>query len=587
MSTSIASIKAFSQYEFSSVVEAPIESNLNNLEETIKCLKKGAHSFAALSIDERIKLIDSMQKGYLSVAKRSVQAGCTAKGIEIGTPTEGEEWATGSLCVIRHLRLLKESLKQIQETGNTQVKKINRLANNQLSLPVFPGNIIDGLLFKDVRVDVHMQKGLTEKDLETSRAAFYKNPNHEGKLVFVLGAGNIAAIPSMDVLTKMFNEGKVCILKMNPVNAYLGSFIEEAFKEVIGKNYLAVVYGGVEVGQFLVNHEDIDEIHITGSDKTHDAIIWGAPGPERVERMAKNNPACIKHISSELGNISPVIIYPGEYTHKQLAFQAEDLAASFSCNSAFLCCVPVSVITWKAWKQRDKFLELLEEKLSQLESRKAYYPGAKERWHSITASRDNIKNFGDLNKDSTPWSLITGLSDDDQGESIYHEEPFCSVLAETTIEADNGPSFLRQAVNFANNRLWGTLTASLIVDPKSQKNHEISNSIEEAISNLHYGTVTVNASFSSMSFVFASPPWGAYPGSSLNDIQSGRGWVHNTKMLEGIEKTVARFPITSFPKPVYFPSHRTAHKMAPKLVELEMEQSWSWVPAIVFNAMMG
>jgi len=217
MVTSIASNKTFSQYEFSSVVEAPIETNLNKLEETIKRLKKGALSFAALPIDERIKLIDSMQKGYLSVSKRSVQAGCTAKGIEIGTPTEGEEWATGPLCVIRHLRLLRESLKQIQETGNTQVKKINRLPNNQLSVLVFPDSVIDGLLFKDITVNVHMQQSLTEKDLEANRAAFYKNPNHDGKLVFILGAGNIASIPPMDVLTKMFNEGKVCILKMNPV----------------------------------------------------------------------------------------------------------------------------------------------------------------------------------------------------------------------------------------------------------------------------------------------------------------------------------------------------------------------------------
>ena len=192
-----------------------------------------------------------------------------------------------------------------------------------------------------------------------------------------------------------------------------------------------------------------------------------------------------------------------------------------------------------------------------------------------------------MKNNSTPWSLITGLSEDDQDESIFREEPFCSVLTETTINADNGPSFLSQAVNFANNRLWGSLTASLIVDPESQKNHAIANAIEEAISNLHYGTVTINASFASMSFVFSSPPWGAFPGSSLNDIQSGRGWVHNTKMLEGIEKTVARFPITSLPKPVYFPSHKTAHKMAPKLVALEMEQNWSGVPAVVLNAMMG
>ena len=57
----------------------------------------------------------------------------------------------------------------------------------------------------------------------------------------------------MDVLSKMFNEGKTCILKMNPVNAYLGYFIEEAFKEAIEKNYLAVVYGKVEQAKLLLN----------------------------------------------------------------------------------------------------------------------------------------------------------------------------------------------------------------------------------------------------------------------------------------------------------------------------------------------
>jgi hypothetical protein len=35
----------------------------------------------------------------------------------------------------------------------------------------------------------------------------------------VLSAGNIAAIGMMDVITKMFNEGNACLLKMNPVNA--------------------------------------------------------------------------------------------------------------------------------------------------------------------------------------------------------------------------------------------------------------------------------------------------------------------------------------------------------------------------------
>ena len=98
---------------------------------------------------------------------------------------------------------------------------------------LFPGNAIDGMLFKNITADVHMQAGVTEESLRRDRARFYRQPDHDGRVVLVLGAENIAAIAPMDVITKMFNEGKVVVLKMNPVNAYLGPYIEEAFAEAI------------------------------------------------------------------------------------------------------------------------------------------------------------------------------------------------------------------------------------------------------------------------------------------------------------------------------------------------------------------
>ena len=72
--------------------------------------------------------------------------------------------------------------------------------------------------------------------------------------------------------------------------------------------YLAVCYGGADVGAYLVEHPLIDEIHITGSDKTHDMMVWGPPGPEREERKRKKEPKLKKEITSELGNVSPVIV---------------------------------------------------------------------------------------------------------------------------------------------------------------------------------------------------------------------------------------------------------------------------------------
>src|SRR4029450_11098307 len=106
---------------------------------------------------------------------------------------------------------------------------------------------------------------------------------------------------------------------------------------------------------------------------------------------------------------------------------------------------------------------------------------------------------------------------------------------------------------FANNRLWGTLCAGLVVHPASTRDPRIANAVERAIGGLRYGPVSVNA-WSGLPFSFGTPPWGGHPSSRLEDIQSGQGWVHNTPMLEGIEKAVFRHPLVAFPKPTYFAS---------------------------------
>ena len=236
-------------------------------------------------------------------------------------------------------------------------------------------------------------------------------------------------------------------------------------------------------------------------------------------------------------------------------------------------------------QQRDTFLAHIDKSLAAVPARKAYYPGAAERWQACTEGRSNMSTHGKAESDKVPWAFIKGL-DPHSNETIYNNEPFCSVLTETTINTSDTIEFLERAVEFVNKRLWGTLTANMIVHPQSMKDPKIAEAVERAITRLHYGTVTING-FNGMSFAFATPPWGGYPGSALTDIQSGQGWVHNTSMLEGIEKAVIRFPLVSFPKPVWHPSHKTGHKLVPKVIELERHGSWSKVPGVVFTAMCG
>ena len=53
----------------------------------------------------------------------------------------------------------------------------------------------------------------------------------------------------------------------------LGPIIEAALKPLVDAGFLEMAYGGIEVGKHLTDHELVTSIHITGSDRAHDAII--------------------------------------------------------------------------------------------------------------------------------------------------------------------------------------------------------------------------------------------------------------------------------------------------------------------------
>ena len=170
---------------------------------------------------------------------------------------------------------------------------------------VFPFNGYDRLFFMGITGEVWMEPGVTRDGLAATQAVVYRDKGHAGQVALVLGAGNVASIGPMDVLYKLFVEDQVVVLKMNPVNEYLGPLIEEGFRALVEPGYLRVVYGGAAAeGAYLCQHPLVEEIHITGSDKTFDAIVFGT-GPEGAARKASGQPLLTKPISGELGNVEP------------------------------------------------------------------------------------------------------------------------------------------------------------------------------------------------------------------------------------------------------------------------------------------
>jgi aldehyde dehydrogenase (NAD(P)+) len=373
---------------------------------------------------------------------------------------------------------------------------------------------------------------------------------------------------------------------MNPVNEYLGPYVERAFKGFIEAGYFAIVYGGPEVGSFLAHHAGVDGVHVTGSEKTHDAIVWGPSGPEREDRKRRNDPVLKKPISSELGNISPVIFVPGPYTDDELSNAAENIAgmithnASFNCNAAKLLVVP------KGWAGRDRLVDKIAAVLSRVPTRKAYYPGAFERYETLTRGRTNVRRLGEGTEQALPWTLVLGLDSSDTGEKNFANEPFCCMLSEVAVGSDDPIEFTRAAVDFVNDRVWGTLVASFFVHPTLEADSRGREAIEDGIRDLRYGTVAVNT-WPALGYALCATPWGGHPSSTLANIQSGTGWVNNTVMLEGIEKCVVRAPLLAKPKPIHFPTHKTLDVMGRRLVAFESTASWLRMPALGIAAFGG
>ncbi|HMJ12871.1 MAG TPA: aldehyde dehydrogenase family protein [Polyangiaceae bacterium] len=547
-------------------------------------MRDNAQRFARTPIAQKIAWLREIAARSVEVAEEQVAAGCRAKGIPQDSPVAGEEWLGGPAVTLRNLRLLRESLAQIAERGTPTVDSSAIIERpGGLAVRAIPHDGFDKALFAPFSCDTWIGSSVERARIADSQASFYKLSDPTGGVSLVLGAGNVASIPPMDVLYKMFVEGNVCILKMNPVNEYLGPFIERAFAPLIQGGYLAVVYGGAEVGSFLSHHEYVDDIHITGSDITHDIIVWGPPGPEREDRKRRKDPLLKKRITSELGNVSPVMIVPGPYSDSEIQFMAQNVAgmvannASFNCNAAKLLVLP------KGWSGRAQFLRDIGEALSRVPPRKAYYPGAQDRYQSLTAGKAEVRKFGHVKDGDLPWTLVTGLDSDDSAERNFYTEPFCSILSETQVGSDDPAEFLATATAFANDRVWGTLNATLFVHPRTEGDPKLQPALDRAIAELRYGSIGINH-WPALVYGFGAPPWGGHPSATLENIQSGLGWVHNTLMLEDIEKSVLRGPLKVFPKPAWFPGHKTLHRLGRALMHFELEPSWKKIPALALMA---
>lgn len=554
-------------------------TSLERCDELLTRLASKKEEWVGVPISERIALLKQTIVCSVAEAEGWVRTACQAKGVDYDSPRSGEEWLGGPMTFVRNLRLLVETL---EHNGAPPPPRTWKRPSGQEVAQAFPANTIDKLFFQGVTGEVWMEPGkpISQGRIYREKAAGKK---HDGKVALVLGAGNVASIGPMDALYKLFAEDEVVLLKTNPVNAYLGPFIERSFKPFMDRGFFAVVHGGAEVGAHLTNHALVDTIHITGSDATHDAIVWGPDRELAKQRKAAGTPVNTKPITSELGCVTPVLIVPGPWTAADIKFQARHVAAMVTNNASFNCNAAKVLVTAAGWDLRDRFVDAVHEQLAKVAPRKAYYPGARARYEAFLSNYPQSKPLGEQAPDVVPWTVIPNVPAKGT-EYALSNEAFCGVLADVALDAKDGGEFLEKATRFANDDCWGSLSMMMIIHPETQK--QFAAQFERSLEDLHFGGIAVNA-WAGVIYGMVTLPWGAHPGHTLEDIRSGRGVVHNTYLFDHVQKTILRAPFRMNPTPAWFADHKTQDKLGRALLEFEGSGSIAKVPPVIFAALRG
>lgn len=552
----------------------------------IERLAVGAEAWAGRSLAKRAELIARTRESIARVAERWTRTAIDIKGLDPGSALVGEEWLSGPYATLAGFGMVERSLAVLAQ-GRSPIASIvpTPAPGGRLAWQVLPLDRREALLFHGFSAEVWTLPGVSEGTVRAGTGAHARLTGTSGGVGLVLGAGNITSIGPLDVLTELVVHHRAAILKINPTFANLLTVYRHALAPLIEADLVRVVQGGAAEGAYLCGHDGISHVHITGSAATHDAISWGR-GADADKRRRENRPLLNKPITSELGGVSPIIVVPGEWSTADLRFQAENIVTMRLHNAGHNCIAGQMVVIDGSWPQRETFIHELRAALDRVPPRTPWYPGSEGRIRDAANTNTGTESLGGGDR------LLVRITSR-KACPIEQTEYFAPVLGLVELDGGDARTFLERAVDYANDRLAGTLGANVLIAPTERR--QLGDALDEAIARLRYGAIAINA-WTGLAFLTPTATWGAFPGHTLEDAQSGMGIVHNGLLMAHTERTVVSGPfrpfprsmlggeLTLFPKPPWFVTARSAASTGRKLTDYAARPSWAKLPGIFASA---
>lgn len=566
-------------------------SNEQRADQIVERAREGSRAWASQAPAQRRRMLTDLVARVDANAEEWVRVACEIKGLDPQAPAAGEEWTSGPWATMYYARALAETLARMEQ-GNSPVEGFTprRVTGDRVAVEVVPHSIWDRLLLSGISAEVWCQPGVSEQQIRDSAGLGAKAPQESGGTCLVLGAGNILSIAPLDALYALYADNRSVAVKLNPITDPLLPVLQTVFAPFVEIGAVQFFSSDLELGSMVIEQEGIDAVHLTGAETTHDAIVWGSGAQGEANRAART-PRIDKPVTSELGGVAPIIVVPGDWSRADLRFQAQHVATMRLHNSGANCIAGQILVLGADWEQKDEFLDLVRQALASAPARPGWYPKLADK---VAAARESYASSEAVG--GTPQrTLITDLPADADSEA-YSTEYFGPVLGVTELPG-KGVTFLSNAVAFANDRLHGTLGANILIHPRELAGVG-QTGFEEQIAQLRYGTIAVNA-WTGVGFLLPLASWGAFPGHPLDDVQSGRGVVHNGLLLDHVERTIVRGPWRPFPRsvasgemsltpmPPWFVHNKTAATTGRLLVRFFAKPSLLKLPGVFASALRG
>ena len=539
-----------------------------DVDRNISTLRLNSQAFSKIENILLSDMFDECIQNIKSIAYFWATIGADNKGIK-GTVAEGEEWLGGPFASTIALQYYIDFLR-----NNTVITE-DLINDNKIH--IFPNKPIEKLLFPFITADMHFSKNMSKSDIINSRG-FGTRLGFKNGISLILGAGNVSSIPLLDTIYDMVVNRHCILLKLNPVNEYLKPVFEKVFENFISRGFMVVTTGDINVSSYMTAHSGITNMHLTGSDKTYENIVYGSTLNEKdkgKKTLSKKNK---KPFTTELGNVTPFIIHPGKWSTSEIKYQARKIVTAKLNNNGFNCIAAQVIVLPKNWKQSQQLVEAIKKQLATEKDRLAYYPNSTETLKRLKSNK-TIFQENDLTCATPHLTKDLDLND-------YYEknEVWSSTLFFKYLEHDNDLDYVNKAISYVNQDVWGNLGVAVLI--KKHDSKKVKDITKNYVDNLKYGTIAINE-WPALGFIIPTMPWGGYPGNKDSDIQSGQGYVHNAYFFEsplkGVLYSKFKLPIVD---PVWFTSNKKGSKVFKYLTYYQIENSKINLIKLIFSTLI-